>query len=90
MKHILVAAILLATPAAAHDHYTGMTNRNGVVCCGDKDCAVYTGPARQVRGGWIVGEEFVSDDKVQASFDSNYHKCFWGGETKCFLVPINM
>lgn len=85
---LFVVSLLLGIYGAnAHDSYTGLRNGYGIQCCGGKDCAPYDGPVRQVRGGWIVNGEFVADDKTLPSFDVNYHRCYWGDETKCFLIP---
>jgi hypothetical protein len=35
-------ALALATPARAHEIYTGIHGKNGQLCCGGNDCAVTT------------------------------------------------
>lgn len=42
MARLLAALAALAlglAPAAAHDIYTGVTGKNGQLCCGGSDCA---------------------------------------------------
>lgn len=48
-----MAALLLSSPAAAHEAMSGW--RYPISCCSDRDCAVVSAEAvREVRGGYIV------------------------------------
>jgi hypothetical protein len=35
---VVLAGLVAAAPAQAHDWYTGLMNRQGVSCCNDRDC----------------------------------------------------
>lgn len=38
MRGIVLAAVLAATPAVAHDIYSGVHGKDGQLCCGANDC----------------------------------------------------
>lgn len=43
MRSLFIAALLgAASPALAHDIYTGVHGKNGALCCGGYDCALTT------------------------------------------------
>lgn len=79
--------IFVIQDAEAHEAYTGVKNAAGQDCCGGNDCAIYTGPVREVKDGWMVEEELVKREFGIQSFDANYHRCIVGNKTRCFLVP---
>ncbi len=56
---ITLAAVLLTTPAAAHDHwinYGGYRGPDGIHCCGDNDCEALPdrGAVKIVKSGYAI------------------------------------
>lgn len=92
MRSILIAALLFAGPALAHDFYTGKFNRMGESCCGLNDCEpIPNTDVRIVKSGYAVrfgeGEVVIPFGQELNSPDGRFHKCVWGGQVKCLFVP---
>lgn len=92
---MIIVARLLVMPAAAHGWYTGKTNPvTGQACCNRTDCWEVTdvdvhpaGPVYMVNvGGYMYS---IDRKQILASEDHKYHACVWGGELKCFFVPLS-
>ena len=54
MKAAILALVLLAGPAAAHEWYVGLINSEGQSCCGGADC-------RPVE----VGQSRIAGDRIE-------------------------
>lgn len=93
MVRPLLAVIALVcgfiAPVAAHDIYTTLKNPRGEPCCGGNDCEPYEGTYEATRGGYRLGDgTFVPADRVSMSPDSRAHRCIWGQQTRCLLLPM--
>jgi hypothetical protein len=66
-------------------------------CCGENDCHLALPDGlEQVDGGWRVKMRtykqewvMVPDAQVQPSPDGKFWVCEWGGEVRCFFVPMS-
>lgn len=91
MKRIaLLAILLMATPAQAHDPYTDWKTNSGVSCCHDKDCAPATGWMDQ-DGTWRArrdGKTYVVPPHAVLpipSPDGRTHACIIMDTVICFV-----
>lgn len=97
MKRILLAALMAATPATAHEWYDPY-------CCNDKDCApIAQEHVEATEGGWRVtlgpGDHPMVKERrtflvpykdARPSADDAFHACivFWRpDEMRCFYAP---
>lgn len=91
MKHLLIAAALLATPAAAHDAPTGWSYP--ATCCSGVDCREVDHVQEGPYGYTVPSGELVrySDVRVRPSPDGEFHWCSVAGtndgRTLCLFVP---
>lgn len=88
----LLLAIIAPRPGHPHDWYDKYTTKNGIPCCGGKDCDRLPKEAvRPVATGYAVkiGEEeyVIPYSDVQESQDDDFHICIWGDGPKCFFAP---
>lgn len=96
MRRLVLAALLLATPALAHDTPTDWigqerrTNAAGALCCGKGDCVSFdVGQVRILPDGYHFPDgEIVGFHETAPSIDHFYWKCAWGGTTKCVFAPL--
>jgi hypothetical protein len=76
----LAIAVALATaglPAAAHDWYGGLVDREGELCCGGEDCAPLPSPhLRRTAGGWDVDIVPGTHPMVRVE---DWRQCYYGG-----------
>jgi hypothetical protein len=95
LKIILVAvhtcALLVApSPAGSHDIYTGVYNKEGVLCCDDSDCVpapfrvTTDGVQMLVRGVWINVPRWYIQYRALLG-DTTPHRSHWCGPLH--LVP---
>lgn len=96
---VLAAAItaFVASPAAAHDWYSGLRSPSGMLCCNERDChpvdlrvSPDTGQEEiRVDGAWHP----VEYDKVLPIFppDGGAHACWTnttgGPRLRCIMLP---
>src|SRR4051812_22563567 len=85
---IVIATLLLALPAQAHDHYSEWRRPdNGQSCCSNTDCDAVT--VRRVGGQWLVtwrGQELPASDATLLdvpSPDGRAHACVIAGIVRC-------
>lgn len=91
LRNAVVALLLAASPALAHMEYERLVNPRGEPCCGSNDCAPYEETWSPAADGIHLHDgTIVPWDRVMQSFDDKAHRCIWGGETKCFLIPVSM
>jgi hypothetical protein len=93
---LVLLLLAAAVPAWAHGWYTGLRNRNGISCCGDKDChpvELCVLPERK-EGLLIEGAcRPIPWDKVLniASPDGGAHACWqhFGSRpaVRCVILP---
>jgi hypothetical protein len=95
MKRLLLAIMLVCTPAIAHDWYPSE-------CCGGQDCAIATVtfvasdpkelPHMMVETHDANGNHVAmvpSDFQVRESKDGNWHACFVLNQLFCLFGPPN-
>src|SRR5262245_28438752 len=87
----IIAAMLLATPASAHDSWISQGSyRNGAGewCCGEHDCFVVD-PPRVTASGYVLSNgEVVPFAEAQPSQDGAYWRCRRpDGSRRCFFAP---
>lgn len=90
----LIAVLLLAGPAFAHDAPTGWAY--DTACCSGRDCAqAMSGAVRETPRGYELqstGETVIyRDTRIRQSKDEFFHECHVGGDPKarllCLYVP---
>lgn len=93
----LIAALLLAGPAFAHDAPTGWTYPWS--CCSSMDCQRVDNPrVHETPGGYVVDGASdaaaigYQDKRIKDSPDGDYHWCAHpqgtdAGKTICLFVP---
>lgn len=105
MIRLIVALVLLATPAAAHEWYADKHNpRSTIPCCNNRDCFKLDidQVTERADGGWDVASHgrifhFAKEDG-QPSQDGDFHACIWnvdkedpkGMRPMCFFYPMNV
>lgn len=81
---VLIAACLLASPAAAHEWYPAS-------CCSEKDCTPLTeADVKETPDGWLIqGRHVVRYGKQTGpSPDGRFHGCFTEAKyLNCFFAP---
>lgn len=77
---VLLLLLAMMGSAAAHDWYP-------TECCSEKDCAIISdSQVREVRDGFLIGEEFFPRARSRQSPDENYHICR-NPHIICFFYP---
>ena len=92
----LLAFIVIATPAAAHDRWWNGKEVDPATkryCCGDNDVTHLTREdVKVVPGGYRLADtgEVVGQSRAQPSPDGEYWVFRWGSpkQTQCFFAPI--
>jgi hypothetical protein len=85
--------VWLATPAKAHDPYTGIFNFAGVNCCTGDDCLRAADPRDilPISGGYQIKStgEIVPMSTTGISPDAEFHICRRHDDhsVRCLLVP---
>lgn len=95
MRKLLIAALLFAVPAFAHEAPLGWTY--GLECCSNKDCWQEKDAAiEELANGYrvvLTGEVIAYGDKrIKKSKDQYYHRCTLSGDPKavrslCLYTP---
>lgn len=101
-RNVIVALVLLATPASAHDWYS-------LACCHEQDCAPIPLGAVSHRGSDVIvtleagdhpminsgsfSQKLSGDDpKIKQSQDGDYHACILptdgGVYLRCLYTPV--
>lgn len=62
----LVAMLALMEPANAHEIYTGLRNKDGLLCCGGQDCGV---TSYRERGGTF---EFLTREQTWVTIPQDH------------------
>jgi hypothetical protein len=68
-----------------------LKNRIGELCCGPRDCSrLEDGDVKPVSGGFLIQstKEFVPTSEALPVSPDGYWICRWGGQRKCFIVPL--
>lgn len=93
MKKILVLAVLLVTPASAHDHWINhgkyIDPTTGVHCCNEDDCkplsnAEIESILRVEGGGLIVEGVTFQKRQLHNSEDGKWYRC----AARCVFRPV--
>ena len=92
MKSLALAFALLASPAGAHEWYSGLADAAGQGCCEEQHCRMV--PREDVRFGEAGDIAEIRDPKDGAwlpvpdgalldvpSPDGNFHACIVGGDS---------
>lgn len=103
VRLLVLATLLLATPAEAHGWYTNLYNEAGESCCNGADCAeIPDSDVTPVPGGYQVHTLFFSPSYTggtpvtgfvpnsrakPAKEGGSYHLCYWAAQIKCFFYP---
>lgn len=96
-----VAALCLAAPAGAHEHWINAGHYRdpvtGHLCCGDHDCFPQpAGLVDEVSGGYVLLEtgETIPEARAIDSGDGQFWTCRYpaghvqAGQIRCFFRPV--
>jgi len=88
-----VLLFLLISQASSHENYSGIRNKNGVLCCDGQDChrIVHESEIKIVpSGGYVViaTGEAVDEGHVADSPNGEWHICrVYDGPVRCLMIP---
>lgn len=97
VEFIVFLCLVLSAPALAHGPAAWIQqgqfkNKNGELCCGERDCReLRDEDVKVVEGGYYIIplKELVPYSEATPSLDGHYWRCEWGGTRKCFFAPTN-
>ena len=107
MKELLAAIALLSLSSTvlAHDIYSGFRDRNGHLCCNEKDCKPVHATVLPDGSYYLpASDETIPADMATPSPDDRFHRCTYSPvpnefdpfqllgskpKTRCFFAPMH-
>ena len=95
MRKLIMIAMLLGSPAAAHDYWSDGRKVDPItkqLCCSGADTTQI--PLKMLKMEMVGVRlldtgELIPFERIQPSPDDNIWVSRWGGSTKCFFYPSN-